>query len=82
MEEPWFDSEQIIKKSMDCYKMTFWIKAVIHNWDALTEMLKTEKGMSQVDVDKIKKLSNFLEITHRLPIEVSKVAITRSIKWD
>jgi hypothetical protein len=53
-----------------------WVKALIHNWDALTEMLKKEKNMSQDDIDKIKYLKNYLAF----PLQFQREQLAHIVK--
>lgn len=39
-----------------------WFRAILQTWDALTELLKTEKNMPQSDIDNIKQLGSYLEL--------------------
>ena len=52
--------EELKKESTTCYLIAFWVKAILHNWNALTNMLKDEKNMSQADIDNIHLLGNHL----------------------
>ena len=61
--EAWFDIGKASEKSVCCGRVLYWVKAVLHQWDALTNILKTESKMAQSDIDKIKKLENYLEFS-------------------
>ena len=58
--QPWFELENLMKIEKACGFVYYWIKAILHNWNALTEMLKTEKKMSDSDIDDINRLDNYI----------------------
>lgn len=45
-ELPWFDVEEAKKTSNTLGLLILWLKAILHNWAALLEILKSEKKMS------------------------------------
>ena len=59
----WFDVEEAKKTSNTLGLLILWLKAILHNWAALLEILKSEKKMSQEDVDKVQQMKNYVEIT-------------------
>jgi len=49
-----------------------WVKAILHSWNALTEMLMTEKKMLENDIENIECLDHYLLLTLKQPgIEAS-----------
>ena len=59
MGKPWFDEHHQLKASKALAIFTLWLKAIVYNWDALANILKTEKKMSDADLANV-KLENYL----------------------
>ena len=58
-DQAWFDLETQLNTCKTSYYIILWVKAILHNWDALVEILKTDKNMPQMDIDNIKKMSSY-----------------------
>lgn len=46
IEQSTFDLDEIKKESLTCCVLVLWLKAVLHEWNSISEMVKTEKNFS------------------------------------
>lgn len=64
-----------MKVSAALSHIILWLKAILYNWNALSEMISSEMKLTQADVEAIKYLKNYLE----LPLESLKESLNISI---
>lgn len=76
--QPWFDWDEMKKVSMALSLIIHWLKGVLHNWNALTNVLKNDKKMSQSSIDKINCMENYV----KLNFENQRLEIANSIHFE
>jgi len=65
----------MMKASYALSLMIHWMRSILHNWDALIGFLKSGKKSSKDDVENIKYLKNYLNLTQ----DSLKEAVAHSI---